>query len=166
VCAIANTAISIRGCEPLREVNPAARPTTAITVDLADALGSCLSCGNGPGQIAEFKVKRDGSNAPAQTKACGESATFDVPAGKLATFSVTAYGSGSADGGGTCPATAESASADASAASIDAGVCGAERQAEKNTSGIWCTRCYRQSLPGVILRAICDPLGSTKPPPY
>lgn len=167
VCAIANLVIPMRGCEPLREVNPQPDRKTAVTVDLNDSFGICLGCGTGPGEIAEFKVERDGSGEPPKTAPCGQPVTFDeVPEGALATFSVTAYGSGSAGGSGVCPAAGTATDAGPSAADAGGDACDAVRQSKREANGIWCTRCYRQPISGVTLRAVCDPLGSTKPPPY
>jgi hypothetical protein len=177
VCAIANVAIPMRGCEPLREVNPPSSRATAITVDLSDALaaptladgGPCLVCGDGPGQISGFHVELEGSSAAPRTAVCSGSVSFDLPTGQPATFVVTAYGSGASPDAGVCSAgSAGQTNADGSVStwaadaghgySTDGGACSIDRQLGRGNAGIWCTRCFGQPLPGVTLRAACDPL--------
>jgi hypothetical protein len=169
VCAIANHAVPIRGCATLREANPPKVTTTAITVDLHDALtgaplpdgGQCpaLSCGSGTGQIAQFRVALDGSPEPPRTAGCGDSIPFEVPPGKLATFTITAYGSGASPSVNACE------TGDGGAAAVGAD-CNVALQLDKGDGGIWCTRCFAEPVPGLTLRATCDPLGSTQRRPY
>ena len=175
-CAIANIAIPIRGCAPLREVNPPKNETTAITVDLAGVTlpdgDQCLGCGPGVGQIAHFRVELDGSSEPPRTAACKDPISFVLPAGKLATFTVTAYGAGASPGANACRTADGGAGAPLDAGVLDgsvtgdAGVCGRERQVDNGNAGIWCTRCFGQTLPGVSLPATCDPLAATQRRPY
>jgi hypothetical protein len=169
----------MRGCAPLHEVNPPTNETTALTVDLADALsvalladgGQCLKCGSGVGDVARFRVELDGSTEAPRTEDCGKSISFELPPGTLATFTVTAYGSGASPGAGACKA-GDGGSRTGPDASFgvppysDAGICDSERQADKGTAGIWCTRCFGQPLPGTSLRAMCDPLAATQRRPY
>jgi hypothetical protein len=188
VCAVANTAIPMRGCAPLQEVNPPKNKVTAITVDLTDALtavrpgaGECLSCGPGVGDIAHFRVELDGSSEPPRTADCTASIPFELPPGKLATFTVTAYGSGASPAAGACTTGDSGALAGTSDGSVtapadaaimngavdaEAGACGIERQVDKGNRGVWCTRCFGQPVPGVTLRATCDPLAATQRRPY
>jgi hypothetical protein len=168
VCAVANIAIPIRGCAALHEVNPPKVTTTAITVDLADTLtgasltdgGQCsLGCGDGTGQIARFRVALDGSSEAPRTAGCVDSIPFDVPPGKLATFTITAYGSGASPSDSACEMGDGGTGAGATS-------CDMERQVEKGNRGIWCTRCFGQPVPGLTLRATCDPLAATQRRPY
>jgi hypothetical protein len=162
VCAVQNVAIPMRGCAPLREVTPPKVRTTAIRVDLADALGQCLKCGNGPGEVAEFRVSLDGDPASPRSKPCGQAVTFDLPAGKLANFVVTAYGSGASLDGGACASESSASDAGSAGSALDASVCQIVRQEHRGDRGVWCTRCYAQPLSGVTLRAACDPFGVTQ----
>jgi hypothetical protein len=187
VCARANIVIPMRGCGPLRELNPPKIKTTGLTIDLGDALstgtlpdGQCLSCGSGVGDIAGFRVELDGSSGAPRTSDCKGSIFFELPPGKLATFAVTAYGSGASPGADACKTGdggSGTAPLDGSAAppvsgildgsaSADSGVCGPERQVDKGNRGVWCTRCFGQPLPGITLRATCDPLAATQRRPY
>jgi hypothetical protein len=179
VCARANIVIPMRGCAPLVEVNPPNSKTTALVVDLADALQvstapdgrQCLACGDGAGQVSRFRVELDGSSEPPRTGACAESMEFELPPGKLATFTVTAYGSGASPGADACK-TGDGGSgagkdAESSGGSThDAAACESERQTDKGNAGVWCTRCFGQPLPGTTLRATCDPLAATQRRPY
>lgn len=174
VCARANVAVPMRGCAPLREVNPPAVRKTAITVDLTDALsaptladgGPCLTCGPGPGQIAGYRVEIDGSSEAPRTARCGESVPpFEVPGGKPVSFTITAYGSGASPNAGVCTTSNVRDAGDAGN-STDAGVCEIDRQLARGNAAIWCSHCFAQSLSDVTLRAACDPLGGAPPQAY
>jgi hypothetical protein len=84
----------VAACTPLCDaVGPG---VTGLSVNLNRALDT-LQCGNGPGQVATFRVEREGGTEPAQSAACGQMVIFTegVAAGELTIFKVTAFENGS-----------------------------------------------------------------------
>jgi hypothetical protein len=137
VCALEYASITMTGCAPFATTSKTTTPT-GITVDLADALAG-LSCGDGPGRVKQFSVSLGGASASTQTANCGSAVEFDgLASGAGYTFDVTAT-SGEPDAG-------TNDAGDASVVS-DAG-----------TTTRWTTRCYREAVDQVVVRAACDPL--------
>jgi len=82
----------VHGCEPLVTTQPST--PTGIEVSLDDALGA-LACGEGPGQVSAFSVKRDDSEDPSQGAGCADPVKFvGLEPGKSYSFSVQAFESG------------------------------------------------------------------------
>jgi hypothetical protein len=84
----------VAACSPLCDgVGPG---ITGLSVSLSRALDT-LQCGNGPGQVATFRVEREGGTEPPQTAACGQVVIFTegIAPSRLAIFKVTAFENGS-----------------------------------------------------------------------
>jgi len=80
-------------CSPLCDrVGPG---VTGLSVSIDRALGA-LQCGNRPGQVATFRVEREGATDPAASAPCGQILTFTegIPLGEFTRFKVTAFEAG------------------------------------------------------------------------
>jgi len=85
----------VAACQPL--CSRGGPSETGLSVSIDQALGS-LQCGNGPGQVATFRVGRSGSSELPRSAACGQVVTFtDVTAGTFSSFAVTAFERGLAE---------------------------------------------------------------------
>jgi hypothetical protein len=80
-------------CSPLCDrVGPR---VTGLSVSLDRALGA-LQCGNRPGQVATFRVEREGGTGPAPSAPCGQVVTFTegIAPSQFTLFKVTAFEAG------------------------------------------------------------------------
>jgi hypothetical protein len=83
----------VAACSPLCDrVGPG---LTGLSVSIDRALDT-LKCGNGPGQVATFRVEREGGSEPAQSAECGQAVIFTegIAPGQFTRFKVTAFEAG------------------------------------------------------------------------
>jgi hypothetical protein len=85
----------VAACTPL--CDRAGPGVTGLSVGIDRALDT-LECGNGPGQVATFRVERVGGSEPAQSAQCGQVVIFTegIAPGDFTRFKVTAFEAGKA----------------------------------------------------------------------
>jgi hypothetical protein len=85
----------VAACTPL--CDQAGPGVTGLSVSIDRALDT-LECGNGPGQVATFRVEREGGSEPAQSAQCGQDVIFTegISLSDYTRFKVTAFEAGNA----------------------------------------------------------------------
>ncbi len=95
VTAVLYVTRRVATCRPL--CNRGGPSETGLAVSIDQALGD-LRCGNGPGQVATFRVARSGNSELPRSAGCGQVVSFtSVAPGSFSTFAVTAFEQGKAE---------------------------------------------------------------------
>jgi hypothetical protein len=167
--------VPLRGCTLFGEGLPA-EGTGQLQVDVAGALGD-LRCGQGAGEVSFVEATL---GSVTRRALCGQPLVFEVPGpATYQTLTLTGFEQ-SGDAGIGVPSVPDAA---VSSPVVDAGLVGdggADASADDASVGItpppqfpepdagqagmelrgvprWTTRCFGQSLPGILSLAACEP---------